>query len=168
MSSDQSPTQVMGQYSEQSTLRIGDPSAQKPSSSHRAAASGVQRRRHHSGSAPGEIRTWIFWMQNIHTHNISVTIVLLLIESVHQIRNLLLILVSENQSCRKQIFLKIIYFENKTNFEFKHKIRNFSFHKKTFGQILTLPTSANSPAKHFSKRAFLFFIFVISKNSWQF
>jgi len=62
MSSDQSPTQVMGQYSEQSTLRIGEPSAQKPSSSHRAAAAaaaGGQRRRHHSGSAPGQARTRI-------------------------------------------------------------------------------------------------------------
>ena len=149
MSSDQSPTQVMGQYSEQSTLRIGDPSAQKPSSSHRAAASGVQRRRHHSGSAPGEIRTWIVWMQNIHTHNISVTIVLLLIESVHQIRNLLLILVSENQSCRKQIFLKIIYFENKTNFEFKHKILILYFcHFKKQLTVLKcqkLPTSGFEP-----------------------
>jgi len=57
INTDQSPTQVMGQYSEQSTLRIGDPSVQKPGSSHRgaagAAAAGGQRRRHQSGSAPG-------------------------------------------------------------------------------------------------------------------
>ena len=56
VNTDQSPTQVMGQYSEQSTLRIGDPSVQKPGSSHRgaaAAAAGGQRRRHQSGSAPG-------------------------------------------------------------------------------------------------------------------
>jgi hypothetical protein len=50
-SSDQSPTQVMGQYSDASTLRIGEPSTQKPGSSHRAG--GGQRRRHHSGTAPG-------------------------------------------------------------------------------------------------------------------